>query len=178
MVRALRFAVPLVLAAAVLSTTVQPAAAVPQVTARADAQLADQVLSSLNAIRAAHGLRPVIVSSGLAAAAREHNREMAAAGYFAHASHDGTPFWARIQRYYASTGTAYWSTGENLLWSEAELDATGAMQMWMASPEHRENILAARWRQIGISVVHMDSSAAVFGGGPVTIVTTDFGVRR
>jgi uncharacterized protein YkwD len=176
--RTLRFAAPLILAAAALSATVQPAAAAPQVTAQADAQLADQVLGSLNAIRAEHGLRPVVASSGLAAAAREHSREMAAAGYFAHASHDGTPFWARIQRYYPSTGTAYWSTGENLLWSDPELDATRAMQMWMASPEHRENILTARWRQIGISVVHMDSSAAVFGGGPVTIVTTDFGVRR
>ena len=45
-------------------------------------------------------------------------------------------------------------------------------------PEHRANILTARWRQIGISVVHVGSSGSVFGGGPVTIVTTDFGVRR
>jgi uncharacterized protein YkwD len=177
MLRTLRFAVPLV-AAAALGAAVQPAAAAPQTAARADAQLAVQILGSLNAIRAQHRLRPVVTSPALAAAARQHSLEMATAGYFAHESHDGTPFWKRVQRFYGSAHSSYWSTGENLLWSAPDVDSAGAMQLWMASPEHRENILTARWRQIGISVVHVDSSGSVFGGGPVTIVTTDFGVRR
>jgi uncharacterized protein YkwD len=47
----------------------------------------------------------------------------------------------------------------------------------MASPEHRQNILTARWREIGISAIHSDSAPGTFGGRPVTVITTDFGVR-
>ncbi len=50
--------------------------------------------------------------------------------------------------------------------------------MWMRSPEHRANILAPRWREVGIAAVHLDSAPGLFRGLPVTIVTTDFGVRR
>src|SRR5207245_10612759 len=139
----------------------------PPAATQADAQLAVQLLGSLNAVRAQYGLRPVATSPALAAAARQHSLEMASAGYFAHESQDGTPFWKRVQRYYGSAHRSYWSTGENLLWSAPDVDSTAATQMWMASPEHRKNILTAEWRQIGISVVHADSSGSVFGGGPV-----------
>jgi uncharacterized protein YkwD len=177
MLRSLRFAVPLVTAAVLAAGAVQPAAAARTSNA-ADARLASQVLVSLNAVRAQHGLVAVVPSASLAAAAQQHSLEMATAGYFAHASHDGTAFWKRIQRYYPSTHSSYWSAGENLLWSSPDVDANQALQLWLASPEHRANILTARWRQIGISVVHADSSASTFGGGPVTFITTDFGVRR
>ena len=48
----------------------------------------------------------------------------------------------------------------------------------MASPEHRANILTARWREIGVSAVHVAAAPGVYHGLDVTIVTTDFGVRR
>jgi uncharacterized protein YkwD len=136
------------------------------------------VLQQLNAIRRAHGLVPLKLNRSLSLAAAQHTREMAADGYFEHNSHDGTVFWKRIQRWYGSTGYGYWSVGENLLWSSPDVDAPGALQLWMHSPEHRANILAARWRQIGIAAVHVASAPGTYGGLPVTIITTDFGVRR
>jgi uncharacterized protein YkwD len=53
-----------------------------------------------------------------------------------------------------------------------------AVRMWMKSPGHRENILTARWREIGLSAVHATAAPGTFRGLDVTIVTTDFGVRR
>jgi uncharacterized protein YkwD len=136
------------------------------------------VLAGLNKIRAQHGLQPLTISARLTASAAQHTKEMGAAGYFEHNSHDGTVFWKRINRWYAQTGYSYWSVGENLLWSSPDVDPAGAMQLWMNSPEHRANILSARWREIGISAVHFASAPGTYKGLEVTIITTDFGVRH
>src|SRR6476619_4313802 len=74
------------------------------------------VLSQLNGIRATHGLKPLRLNARLSAAAAQHSREMGTAGYFEHESRDGTAFWKRIDRFYASNRYGYWSVGENLLW--------------------------------------------------------------
>ena len=136
------------------------------------------VLAELNKVRAAHGLQPVRLNARLTAAADQHSAEMAADGYFEHASHDGTAFWKRIARYYAANGFGYWSVGENLLWSSPDVDPAKALELWMNSPEHRKNILTARWREIGVSAVHTTAAPGAYHGLDVTIITTDFGVRR
>jgi uncharacterized protein YkwD len=136
------------------------------------------VLSQLNKIRVQHGLQPVKISARLTASAAQHSREMGADGYFAHNSHDGTAFWKRIGRWYGSDGYGFWSVGENLLWSSPQVDPVDALQLWMDSPEHRANILTARWREIGISAVHVAAAPGTFQGREVTIITTDFGVRH
>jgi uncharacterized protein YkwD len=79
--------------------------------------------------------------------------------------------------FYVSSGYRYWAVGENLVWS-TDLDAKQALKLWMASQHHRANILTPRWREIGISAVSVASGAGVYQDLPVTIVTTDFGVRR
>jgi len=136
------------------------------------------VLTDINQVRTSHHLAPLRLSVGLGAAAREHSQQMAADGYFAHESHDGSAFWRRVQRFYAQGRFGYWSVGENLLWSSPDVDAAGALRMWMASPEHRANLLNPRWREIGISAVHVAGAPGVYHGLDVTIVTTDFGIRR
>ena len=136
------------------------------------------VLRGLNAIRAGHGLVPLRESRALEAAAAQHSREMAADGYFAHDSFDGSSFSSRIAHWYGSTGYSLWTVGENLLWSSPSVDPTEALRMWMSSPGHRRNILDARWREIGVSAVHAPAAAGTFRDLPVTIITTDFGFRR
>jgi uncharacterized protein YkwD len=136
------------------------------------------VLQQLNEIRALHGLTALKLDSSLNSSAAQHSDEMGMKGYFEHNSADGTVFWKRIQRYYPSSKFSYWSVGENLLWSSPDVDAAGAMRMWMNSPEHKANILNPRWRQIGISAVHLDSAPGTYQNLSVTIITTDFGVRR
>lgn len=136
------------------------------------------VLADINAFRRGHGLVALRLSPQLTEAARQHSHEMAADGYFAHSSVSGGAFWKRIERFYPGTAFGYWSVGENLLWSSPGVSSTHALQMWEASPEHRANLMTARWREIGISAVHVGSAPGAYHGLPVTIVTTDFGVRR
>ena len=52
------------------------------------------------------------------------------------------------------------------------------MKAWMASPEHRANILDPAWRQIGISSITSADAPGIFGNTDATVITTDFGVRR
>jgi uncharacterized protein YkwD len=109
------------------------------------------VLADINALRKEHGLAPLRLSASLSAAARQHSSEMAARGYFSHDSANGSSFDKRIARYYPMGRSRYWSVGENLLWSSPDVDAGGALEMWWNSPEHRKNMLTARWREIGLS---------------------------
>lgn len=143
-----------------------------------NAGLDHDVLTTLNQIRAAHGLVPLRPDAQLTAAADDHSTEMAVDGYFAHPSADGTVFWRRIQHRYPTRGAKLWSVGENLLWSSGALNASTAFQLWMASPEHRANILDPNWRRVGIASVHATLAPGTYDGLDVTIVTTDFGVRR
>src|SRR5579864_5626376 len=159
------------------------AAALPATAARsrhtvALTSLEQGVLTDINAFRAAHHLAPLKLSASLSAAARNHSQQMEADGYFAHNSVDGTAFWRRIQAFYPSASFGFWSVGENLLWSSPDVGAHKALTMWENSPEHRKNLLDPHWREIGISAVHVDRAPGVYRGLPVTIVTTDFGVRR
>ena len=137
-----------------------------------------QVLQAVNRFRIAHGLHPLRESSGLDTSAREHSLQMGRLGYFGHSSADGTPFWLRIRRYYGSRNRSYWSVGENLLWASPSVSTSRAMSMWIASPEHLRNLLAPRWRELGVSAVGVVGAPGVFHGLRVTIITTDFGVRR
>lgn len=137
-----------------------------------------QVLAAVNHFRAAHGLVPLRESAGLDSSARQHSLEMGRDGYFAHPSADGTSFWRRIRRYYGAGNFRYWSVGENLLWRSPGVSAGRALKLWIASPEHLRNLLSPQWRQLGVSAVRVAHAPGVFHGLPVTIITTDFGVRR
>jgi uncharacterized protein YkwD len=141
------------------------------------ATLQTGVLAKLNEIRLQHGLVPLKLNAELSAAATQHTNEMLADGYFAHGSFGGGAFWKRIQHYYPSASFNSWSVGENLLWSGGPVDAATALDLWMNSPEHRANILTARWREIGIAAQYKADAAGAFGGNSVTIVSTDFGAR-
>ncbi|MBV8480872.1 MAG: CAP domain-containing protein [Actinobacteria bacterium] len=135
------------------------------------------VLADINAFRAQNHLPALRLSAALTLSARSHSQQMAADGYFAHPSQDGTAFWKRVATFYPQGGFSFWSVGENLLWSSPDVGAQQAVVMWENSPEHRKNMLDPQWREIGISAVHVADATGVYGGRPVTIVTTDFGDR-
>jgi len=140
-------------------------------------KLESQVLVELNTIRRARGLAPLRLSAPLSSAADSHSRAMGTFGFFSHSSRDGSEFWKRVQRFYGPGRSGTWSVGENLLWSTTGLDASRALQLWMASPSHRKNILTPRWREIGLAAVSVPAAPGVFGGRDVVIITSDFGVR-
>src|SRR4051794_18093487 len=170
----------MVLLAAVLAGAVATASATgsPRTTAAALSPLESGVLVDINAFRVQHGLARLRLNTRLTAAARAHSSQMAEDGYFAHESADGSPFWRRVQSFYASSPWRFLAGGETLLWSPPTIDARGALKLWIASPEHKKNLMNPRWREIGVSAFHAAAAPGTYKGMDVTIVTTDFGVRR
>ncbi|HZP72945.1 MAG TPA: CAP domain-containing protein [Gaiellaceae bacterium] len=149
-------------------------------TSRSGARLTSletSLLQDLNQVRAQYGLAALRSSPLLVASASQHTHEMGVDGYFEHSSHDGTSFSARISHWYAPAKHE-WSVGENMLWYSPSVGARAAVSLWMGSPSHRANILNPAWREIGISAIHFPSAGGVYRGLPVTIITTDFGVRH
>jgi uncharacterized protein YkwD len=138
--------------------------------------LAQRILVLLNRVRTEHGLAPLELDPSLTRAATQHTSEMLRDGYFGHDSADGAAFTRRLAPY-TSSSAGHWSVAENLLWASGPLDADRAIAIWMESPEHRANILAPRWRQIGIAVIHADRAPGYYGNHRATVVTTDFGAR-
>jgi uncharacterized protein YkwD len=136
------------------------------------------LLVQMNALRRQHGLAPLRLNVKLRAAADAHSAAMASRGFFSHSSPDGTIFWKRVARFYPQGSHGYWSVGENLLWSSPDVAPADALRMWLGSPPHRKNLLTSRWREIGLSAIHVTAGPGVFNNAPVTVVTADFGVRR
>ena len=140
------------------------------------ATLARSIVHQINSVRREHGLAPLVLSTKLSAAARQHTDEMGSEGYFAHESVDHSALWKRVERWYPSTG-CYWTVGENLLWRSPDVSPSDVVTMWMSSPGHRANLLSPSWREIGVAAVRFDSAPGTYGDQPVTIVTADFGAR-
>lgn len=177
MVGGRRIAVGMVALTFTCGPAVTPAGATQSGTDEARAStLAAGVVAELNSLRAKRGLVALRVSPGLIAAAAHHSREMSQNGYFDHRSADGSAFSKRVARFYP-VGRSSWSVGENLLWASPEIDAPGALRMWMGSPEHRKNMLDPTWREVGISALHVAAAPGFYKGLEVTIITANFGLR-
>jgi uncharacterized protein YkwD len=98
------------------------------------------LLEAVNDFRASQGWGVWIADPGLAAVARAHSQSMAAEGRF---SHDG------FQRRARSTGSPL--CVENLL--QGRVPSTQAVQQWLRSGSHRDNLLepAARFAGVGVA---------------------------
>jgi uncharacterized protein YkwD len=171
----LRLLPPLaVVVLAVLLPALAVAADAPRV-APAD-RLEAAVLDELNLVRLEHALRPLRLSPSLTEAADHHSLAMVRAGYFAHESPDGSHFATRIKAFYRPRGRK-WTVGENLIWRTDRLGARAAVGAWLASPGHRDNLLGAAFREVGISAVSADGAPGVYGHRRVVVLTVDFGAR-
>lgn len=132
---------------------------------------------AINDYRARYGLRPLLPSLALASAARAHVVSMGELGYFSHTSADGTVFWKRVQHFYPSVGYGTWAVAEDLLWTSSPVTPKQALQMWIDSPEHRELLLRAIYRQVGIATIEVAAAPGHFDRLNVTIIDADFGGR-
>ena len=120
------------------------------------------VLAAVNVARAAHGLRPLRLDLTLRSAARSHSADMLRLNYFAHGA-----FAARMAAFHVQGRQA----GENLAWGSGPYGQAGAMiSEWLASPEHRANLLSPVYSRIGIGLVR----GTFQGTAGATVVTADF----
>ena len=121
--------------------------AAPKVTVVASRTPADEVLDLVNDARAAANpaCDPLAVDDRLAAAAQGHSDDMAANDYFDHISPDGTTPQDRAE---AEGFTA--PVGENI--AAGQRTPQDVMAAWMASEDHRANIVDCRYTVTGIGL--------------------------
>ena len=124
------------------------------------------LLTAMNEVRLAE--RPA------AAARRPEARARGPSPQLAHASH-GHVRPRRLQRAHPPvTGVRARRVGENLAWGQGRLGAARTiLRLWLASPEHRANLLHPGYRIVGVGALR-----GCFAGHRHTLmVTTDFAGR-
>lgn len=134
-----------------------PAAALAKSTSNETA-----LLHEMNRVRGHYGLQALRLDPRLERAARSHSREMLASDVFAHGA-----FASRMARF-AVQGTF---AGENLAWGTGSRGtAQGVVAAWLASPEHRANLLRPGFSRVGIG----ELVGAFLGHPGAAVVTADF----
>jgi uncharacterized protein YkwD len=137
----------LTLAAAVAVALTMCAQARPASLTRREAS----VLGVMNEVRASNGLRPLRLNLRLEGAARRHSTRMLQVQSLFHGN-----FVQRIRR----AGVRAPRVGENLAWGSGALaSARSIVNMWLASPEHRANLLHAGYRKVGVGIRSAASQA-------------------
>jgi uncharacterized protein YkwD len=117
------------------------------------------VLRAMNAVRASHGLPRLRIDYRLESVARAHSVDMLRHQYFAHGA-----FSARVN----ASGAAGPIFGENLAFGP--VSSSWVVNAWLASPEHRANLLRRGFRRVGIGAV----IGTFEGSGGTFVVTADF----
>ncbi len=134
------------------------------------------VLCLINHERATNGELPLTVDSRLQFAAEDHARELVSANYFAHVSPSGVTPVDRIRATGYIPGPEFgYIIGENLAWGTLSLSTPQAIvEAWMASPDHRANILESRYVETGIGIAPA-VPASLSGGSPGGTYAQEFG---
>lgn len=128
--------------------------------------ITDQAVTLINAERAKQGSPPLHVAPELAAAAQAYATEMATKGFFSHQGPDGSTMVSRDQ----AAGYTNWTVLEENL-EAGNSTASGAVAAWMASSDHRQNILSTKVDETGVGF-------AVKSGSPYTYYwVEEFGAR-
>lgn len=124
----------------------------------------EEVIRLTNVKRAENGLPPVRQSAALTNAALAKGTDMLNKDYWAHVAPDGTQPWF----FFTQAGYSYKYAGENL--ARDFSNPQSAVDAWMASTSHRENLLSGKYNDVGVAVVEGD-----LAGVDTTIIVQLFG---
>ncbi|WKZ26049.1 MAG: CAP domain-containing protein [bacterium] len=122
------------------------------------------VVNLTNQKRAQAGLPALSLNQTLSNAAYVKGVDMINKDYWAHTAPDGTQPWV----FFNNAGYKYRYAGENL--ARDFSNANSAVEAWMNSPTHRDNILNPKYKDIGVGVVEGD-----LAGSDTTIIVQFFG---
>jgi hypothetical protein len=126
----------------------------------------NDVVNLTNQKRTENGLESLEYNEVLASAAHTKGNDMLEKDYWSHVAPDGTEPW----KFFIDAGYSYRFAGENL--AKDFSNASSAVDAWMASPSHRDNMLSSKYHEIGIAVVEGDVA-----GVDTTIIVQLFGTR-
>ncbi len=124
------------------------------------------LLSATNSQRAANGASGLSISSRLNGAAQAKANDMIARNYWSHTTPDGQEPWVFID----NAGYQYTKAGENLAYGFATSSA--AVDGWMNSPSHRENLLDSAFSDVGFGFAN---GSSYNGDGEETVVVAMYG---
>lgn len=105
-----------------------------------------ELLLLVNEERLENDLPPLKLNEKLSAAASSKASHMFANNYWAHFAPDGTSPW----KFITDNGYDYIYAGENS--AKGFVTAKDAVNAWMDSPSHRDNILSAQYKEVGFSI--------------------------
>jgi uncharacterized protein YkwD len=114
----------------------------------------------VNSERARRGLRPLVWDGSLARLARYHSGNMAGENFFNHVDRDGLDLSGRAEL----LGLRGWKAiGENIAYNQGYDDPTAfAVERWMISSKHRENILNCEFTHAGLGVARAGDGRIFF----------------
>lgn len=124
----------------------------------------EKLILLTNKEREKDGVTPLILNAQLSEAALKKAENMFEQNYWAHNSPDGKTPWIFIK----SAGYNYTYAGENL--AKGFSDSKEVIDAWMASPQHRTNILSRNYRDVGFAV-----KAGRLNGEETVLVVEEFG---
>jgi len=123
------------------------------------------LLTYTNNNRVSNGLPAFTMNAKLNSAAQNKANHMITNDYWSHISPDGITPWF----FFDQAGYAYLIAGENLAYG---FDTSlGAVNGWMASPTHRDNILLPKYEEIGFGIANGED----YQGGENTVVVAMYG---
>lgn len=122
------------------------------------------LVEQTNEARVGEQLHGLTVNEKLTIAAQMKADDMAAKGYFAHESPDGTTPW----HWFHEVGYQYAAAGENLAVNFT--DSRDVTSAWLRSPTHRANIMNGTYTEIGIA-----TARGLYKGREAIFVVQEFG---
>lgn len=104
----------------------------------------------INQERTASGLKELVWNDDIAKIARLHSQNMADNAFFNHRGLDGSMVNDRAE----ALGVRKWQAiGENIAYNRGyDTPAEFAVECWMESSAHRQNLLGNRWQETGVGV--------------------------
>ena len=104
----------------------------------------------INAQRVANGESPLVWDAELCRMARMHSESMARGGFFDHRSPDGRDM---VERAHGSNVRGWHTMAENIAYNQGFNDPAGfAVERWMRSSKHRDNILNASFSRSAVGI--------------------------
>jgi hypothetical protein len=129
----------------------------------------NDLLTDTNNSRVANNIKPLKTNLALTKAAQAKANNMAALNYWSHNTPSGNPPWVFVE----DQGYSYQKIGENLAAGFSDSQAT--VNGWMASPEHRENMLDPAFSEVGFGYANNSNYTSSGNNGPMTIVVAFYG---
>jgi uncharacterized protein YkwD len=119
-----------------------------------------RAMQLINQVRASKGLKALVFDPILSRAARMQSESMATNNYFNHVGPDGKTASDRIR----TCGIHGWKAlGENIAYNKGYDDpVASAVEKWMASPMHRDNMLNPMWSTSAIGIATSEDGRIFF----------------